>query len=114
MNTSRDECSLRSDLVALRAEFQISMSQKSEECEDLKNGASSVLDEIIALKTQNHELRAKIIRQDAAWKRKIDVERQKTSFGAHNLKSHPQRTPTIEVKHLQGPSQFNQNEKAWA
>lgn len=34
--------------------------------------------EVVQLKVQNHELRAKVIRQDAAWKRKIESERRKS------------------------------------
>jgi len=33
---------------------------------------------VVQLKFQNQELRAKVIRQDAAWKRKIESERRKS------------------------------------
>mmetsp|Transcript_48387 Transcript_48387/g.95932 ORF Transcript_48387/g.95932 Transcript_48387/m.95932 type:complete len:403 (+) Transcript_48387:60-1268(+) len=64
-------------------------SAKAVSLEHELSASNEISAEVAQLKVQNQELRAKVIRQDTAWKRKIESERRKSSCSATTTKRQP-------------------------
>ena len=87
-----------------------------QEVEHLRCSVAEQREEVELLKRQNKELRAKVIRQDAAWKRKIESERRRGHIVDLPSETRTHRSPLAEHNGAtSGPREvYDSTSKAWA